>query len=278
MRRSWACCRHDLRRLASTPRAWAVLILTVLYVENQFAPIRDMLRMEGFTLSFPGMAAYFLSDAQVTMMAGLGLLLLLFDAPYTDETQRYIIARTGRGAWGRGQLLYVGLATVMYLAAFSLVLLAFQWPWTDWSGGWSNGLTALAGEGYYEIYDTMIEYDPWLIDVYASAQAMLLSLALHALVYLALALIQYAVNVLGGGRFGFLIAAAPLVFDSVIEEFFDAPWYYASPVTLSRLPMLDYGDQMGRPPLWYAFTVLTALSALLVLLCLRLSKRREILL
>jgi hypothetical protein len=278
MRKSWASCRHDLRRLASTPRAWAVLVLTILYVENQFAPIRYMLRTEGFTLSFPGMAAYFLSDAQVTMMAGLGLLLLLFDAPYTDETQRYIITRTGRGAWGRGQLLYVAVATVMYLAAFLVMLLAFQWPWTDWSGGWSRGLIALAGEGYYEIYDTMIEYDPWLIEVYAPVQALSLSLALHALAYLVLALVQYAVNVLGGGRVGFLLAAAPLVFDSVIEEFFDVPWYYFSPVTLSRLPMLDYGDQMGRPPLWFAFTVLATLTALLVLLSLRLSKRREILL
>ena len=39
MRKSWASCRHDLRRLASTPRAWAVLVLTILYVENQFVTI-----------------------------------------------------------------------------------------------------------------------------------------------------------------------------------------------------------------------------------------------
>ncbi len=278
MRRSWACCRHDLRRLASTPRAWAVLVLTLLYVENQFAPIRDMLRIEGFTLNWPGMATYFLSDAQITMMAGLGLLMLLFDAPFTDETQRYIIARTGRGAWGRGQLMYVMLASAAYLAVFLLALLLFQSPWTDWSGGWSNGLAALAKEGYYEIYDTMIEYDPWLMDAYAPVQALSLSLSLHALAFLSLALIQYVVNVLGGGRIGFLLAAAPLLFDSVIEEFFDVPWFYFSPVTLSRLPMLDYGDEMGRPPLWFAFAVLTALAAALVYLSLRLSKRREILL
>jgi len=272
----WACCRHDLRRLAGAPRAWAVLILTLLYVENQFAPIRLMLTTESLALSWPGMTVYLFSDAQSTMMAGLGLLLLLFDAPFTDETQRYIISRAGRGAWGRGQVLYVMCVCALYTLAFSLALLLFQAPWTDWSSGWSSGLNALAKERYYEIYNTMIEYDPWLMDVFTPLSGMALELTLRALAFAALALIQYVVNIMGGGRVGFLIAAAPLLFDSVIEEFFGVTAYYFSPVTLSRLPALDYGDEMGRPPIWYAFLVLTLLAAGLAALGVHLSKRREI--
>lgn len=275
-RKAWACCRHDLRRLASTPRAWAVVILTVLFVENQFAPIRQMLVAERLTLSWPGMAVYLLSDAQATMLAGLGLLLLLFDAPFTDETQRYIITRAGRGAWGRGQVLYVACVCALYLILFLLTLLLFQAPWTDWSSGWSDGLNALARERYYEIYDTMIEYDPWLMDVYTPLSGMALTLGLHMLAFMALALVQFVVNVMGGGRLGFLIAAAPLVADSMMEEFFGSAAYYFSPVTLARLPALDYGDDMGRPPVWYALVALTLLVAALVALSVRLSKRREI--
>ena len=275
-RKAWACCRHDLRRLASTPRAWAVMILTLLFVENQFAPIRQMLVTEHLTLSWPGMTTYLLGDAQVTMMAGLGLLLLLFEAPFTDETQRYIITRAGRGAWGRGQVLYVTCVCVLYLMAFSLVLLLFQAPWSDWSSGWSGGLNALARERYDQIYDTMIEYDPWLMDAYTPYTGMALTLGLHMLAFLALSLVQYVVNVMGGGRVGFLIAAAPLLVDSVIEEFFDTTAYYFSPVTLARLPALDYGDDMGRPPIWYAILVLTLLVAALSTLSVHLSKRREI--
>lgn len=277
-RKAWVCCRHDLRRLASTPRAWAVVILTLLFVENQFAPIREMLVTERFTLSWPGMTMYLFGDAQATMMAGLGLLLLLFDAPFTDETQRYIITRTGRGAWGCGQVLYVAFVCVLYVVAFSLALLLFQAPWTDWSPGWSGGLNALAKERLYEVYDTMIEYDPWLMDAYTPLSGMALTLGLHMLAFFVLALVQYVVNVMGGGRVGFLVAAAPLLVDSVIEEFFDTAAYYFSPVTLARLPALDYGDDMGRPPVWYAFLVLALLVTALVALSVRLSKRREILL
>ncbi len=273
---TWACCRHDLRRLASTPRAWAVAILTLLYVENQFAPIRLMLQTEHLTLGWAGIMTYLLTDSQVTMMAGLGLLMLLFDAPFLDETQRYIITRTGRGAWGRGQVAYVVGMSFLYVAAFSLVQLLFQLPWTDWTGAWSPGVTALVKDGLYEIYDTMLDYDPWLVDVFTPLQGMGLGLALHFLAFSVLALTQYAVNITLGNRLGFMVAAAPLLFDSVVEEFFSEPVYYFSPVTLSRLTALDYGDEMGRPPIWYAFAVLGALTVALVLLCVHLSKRREI--
>ncbi len=272
----WACCQHDMRRLAATPRAWAVLVLTLLYVEGQFAPVRLMLTTESLALSWPGMTAYLLGDAQATMMAGLGLLMLLFDAPFADETQRSIITRTGRGAWGRGQVLYIACACALYTLAFSLALLIFQLPWTDWSFGWSGGLDALGNQRYYEIYDTMINYDPWLMTTYTPVAAMALTLGLHAMAFAVLALLQFAVNILTGGRLGFVFAAAPLLLDAVMEEFFDVPVYYFSPVTLSRLPALDYGDGMGRPPVWYALLVLTALAAALAALGVYLSKRKEI--
>lgn len=273
-----ACVKHDLRRLATTPRAWAVVILMVLFVENQFAPIRLMLVNEKMTIGFGGMAMYLLNDAQFTMMAGLGLLLLLFDAPFTDETQRYIITRTGRRTWSRAQVAYVLLMCVLYVILLLVILLAFQWPWTDWSDGWSSGLNALVKDGYYEYYDTMLDYDPWLMDVYSPLGGMGLMVVLHVLAFGVLALVQYLVNVLGGGRIGFLIASAPLLFDMVIEEFFGVEAYYFSPVTLARLATLDYGDEMGRPPIWYAFLVLTLLIVILSVVCVRLSKRKEIML
>lgn len=278
MRNACACARHNLRRLLTTPRAWAVLILTLLYVENQFAPIRLMLQVEQLTLGWPGMVAYFFSDAQVTAMVGLMGLMLLIDAPLTDETQRYIIARAGRGAWGRGQVLYTVAMSAVYVLIVALALLLFQLPWAEWSSGWSGGLEALVKDGLYEQYDTMLDYDPWVMDAYAPIWAMGLTLALHALAYASLALTQFAVNVRFGTRLGFLIASAPLFFDAVIEEFFGIGVFYGSPVTLSRLTTIDYGDGMGRPPVWYAFVVLAGLTAGLMFLCARLTKRREMLL
>lgn len=276
VRRAWSCCRHDLRRLLSTPRAWAVLILTLLFVENQFSPIRQMLVAESLTLSFPGMALYMLCDAQVTLMLGLGLVMLLFDAPFLDETQRYVIARAGRGSWGLGQTLYVGAAALAYLLFFLLCLLALQAPWTDWSGGWSGGLDELVNYGAYEYYNTMLDYDSWLMQAYTPVGGLLLSGLLHFLILAALGLTMFAVNCLGRHRLGFLPCLGLLLWDALIEEFFMAPVYYFSPVTLCRLTALDYGDGMGRPPVWYALVVLALLAAALGALCVTLSRRKEL--
>lgn len=276
IKRAWSCCRHDLRRLTGTPRAWAVLILTILFVENQFTPIRQMLVAEGLTLSFPGMALYMLCDAQVTLMLGLGLIMLLFDAPFLDETQRYVIARSGRGSWGLGQVLYVGLSTFMYLMIFLLCLMALQAPWTDWSGGWSGALDELVNYGAYEYYNTMLDYDSWLMQVYTPWGGLALTLLLHLLAFSFLGLLMYAINCLGRQRLGFLPCVGLLLWDALMEEFFMAETHYFSPVTLSRLTALDYGDQMGRPPLWYALAALALLAGLTGAICVRLSCRKEL--
>lgn len=276
VRRSWACCRHDLRRLASTPRAWAVLILTFLFAENQFSPVRQMLAEEGLTLSFPGMALYMLCDTQVTLMLGLGLVMLLFDAPFLDETQRYIITRTGRGSWGLGQTLYVGAAALAYLLFFLACLLALQAPWTDWSEGWSGGLDELVHYGAYEYYNTMLDYDPWLMETYSPWGGLALTGGLHLLAYTALGLILFAFNCLTRSRLGFLPCTGLLLWDAVMEEYFMENVYYFSPVTLCRLTALDYGDEMGRPPAWYAAVVLAVLVGLLGWVCVGAARRKEL--
>ena len=271
-----SCLKHNLRLLVSTPRAWAVLILTLLFIQNQFDPIRMLLVDEGRAISFFGLNLYLFNDATVTMMAGLALLLLLLETPITDESQRYIAVRSGRGAWGRGQLIYVFVMVFVYLVIFSLFVLFVIWPWADWSGGWSSALDVLVNEGAYEYYDTMLDYDPWLMRVFTPLGGMGLTLILHYLAFLVVVLIQYCANISGLHRISFLIAAAPLIFDEVIGEFFGEYMIYFSPVTLSRLSMLDYGDEMGRPPIWYAFVVLIALVCVLSAVCMRLSKRKEI--
>ncbi|MEF9972801.1 MAG: hypothetical protein RSC06_03265 [Clostridia bacterium] len=271
-----ACCRHSLRRVATMPRAWAVVLLMFLYLESQFSPIRQMLVEHNLLMSLPGLAMYLLSDANVSVMLGLGLLMLLFDAPFTDETQRYIVARAGRGAWALGQVWYVLVMVLVYLLAFLLLLLALSFRWLDWSGGWSSGLEALVRGGAYEWYNTMLDYDAWLMNFYTPLGGMSLALGLHALGFSLLALIQYAVNASGFARLGFFVAGAPLLFDGLIEEFFYENAYYFSPMTLTRLTTLDYGDQMGRPPVWYALTVLFLACAALALACVYVSRKREI--
>ena len=276
MRRgAWVCCLHDVRRLMVTPRAWAVGLLILLFLDGQMQPVRYMMLHEGLKVGLLGMLTYLLNDPQVTLLSGLLLLMLLFDAPMTDETQKYIMIRTGRAAWARGHALYILVATAAFVVAFCGSTALLLWPYLDWSGGWGTGIVAFT-EGMYEVYDSMLNYDPWLVRAYTPLVGGLLSVGLKFVGLLMLGMLMCAVNVLLSTRLGFLAPAALLMLDSVADEYFTEAMYYISPMSLTRLSFLDYGDGMGRPTVWYGAAVLIVLCGLFTLLTIQFCRRREI--
>lgn len=272
---AWIVSKNNLRRLVFTPRVWAVLILCVLYLENQFAPIRALLVDEGLRMSWPGLLLYLFNDPMVTLFTGALFLMLIFDAPVTDETQRYIILRTGRGAWALGHVYYLMLASALFLLIQALIVLLLMLPWADFSLGWSNGLLAFVDDGAYEVYDSMLYYDLWLMRAYTPIGGALTVLSLHGLSYLFLSLLLCGVNGASGSRAGFLVSSMLLILDVFADEYFAVEYTFFSPVTLSRLSPLDLGDMMDKPPLWYAYLALAALCVLFAFFCYRLLKRKE---
>lgn len=277
MRGRWVpVCRGCLKRLAATPRCWAVLIVSALYLEDVFAPIRAMLVAEGMKISLCGLMVFLLNDTAFTTFVALAYLALLFDAPCTDEMQRYYMLRTGRGGWARGQLAYGGCVAVAYLLALTLLAGLFSLPYAEFSLNWSEGIRAFTDDFAFETYDSMLNYDIWLVRSYVPAAAWALETLLHVLSLMLLGAALMNLNALVDRRLGFAAVAAPVSLDMLLEQFFGAPVYYYSPLTLSRLSGLDYGDGMGRPPVIYALVVLTAGTALLSALFVRAVKRREL--
>ena len=258
-RRATACCRHSLRRLMGSARIWALLILCALCFDRYVAPIRALLVDEGLRVSWPALMVFFLNDSWLSVMLTLGLLLLLFDVPPRDEAQKYLLLRAGRGAWARGQLYYVLAATAIYMAAMALMLLAWIAPYVEWTLGWSDGIMAFV-EGAFQVYDSLINYDPWIVRAYSPLGALALEAGLHYLCFAALGFAMCLVNAAAGGRAGFLVAAAPAMFDVVITEYFPTSVYYFSPLTLTRLSCLDYGDGRMCPPPAYAAVALALLA------------------
>ena len=271
-----ACLRYNLKKLFSSPVAYLVIVLTVLFVDREILPVRNYLRDSGELVSWPGLLTYLLDYAPLTLLLGLAMIALLSHLPMTDEAQVYIMARSGRKSWARAQVALIFVVAVAYMVLVALTVLLWISPYVDWSGGWSDGILAFVEGGAYETYDSLLSYDPWVMRTYAPWAAALMELALHALAYGFVALLVYVGNVLFGRRGGVLLGVLPLAADALMASFYAGLPNYFSPVTLSRATMLDYGDGAGYPPVWYAFVVLTALCALLAYLSVRLSMKKEL--
>lgn len=274
-KRARACCLHSLLTLTSSPRLWALLILCLLCFDRYLAPIVALAKDEGIRIGWIGLTVFLLNDSWLSVMVTLGLLMLLFDVPRTDAAQKYLLLRSGRKAWAWGQLLYILCATALYLLVLGLILLLWIAPWVDWSIGWSPVIERFV-DGADQVYDSMIAYDHWLLRAYSPLGALTIEVLLHYICFAMLGFTMCLLNGTLGNRAGFLIAAAPAMVDTVIAEFFTEAAYYISPLSLTRLSCLDYGDGMMRPTVAYAFIVLTLLALLTSWLCLRIYGRKEI--
>ncbi|HIS02974.1 MAG TPA: hypothetical protein IAA75_03585 [Candidatus Pullichristensenella avicola] len=271
-----ACLRYNLKKLLSSPVTYLVIVLTVLFVDREIMPIRNYLRDSGDLVSWPGLLTYLLDYAPLTLLMGLAVIALLSRLPMTDEAQVYIMVRSGRRSWALAQVGMIFVVVVAYMLLVALSALLWISPHVDWSGGWSDGIYAFVEGGAYETYDSLLSYDPWVMRAYSPWSAALIGLSLHALAYGFVALLAYVGNVLVGRRGGVLLGVLPLAADALMTDFYGGFYNHFSPVTLSRVTMLDYGDGAGQPPVWYAFVVLAALCALFAYLSVRLSMKKEI--
>lgn len=274
-KKAFACCRHSLYTLTSTPRLWALLILCVLCFDRYLAPIRALMVDEGLRISWAGITVFMLNDSWLSVMAALGLLILLFDVPRQDEAQKYLLIRSGRKAWARGQLYYILSATALYMLALGLIMLFWIAPHLDLTTGWSDTILRFV-DGGDQVYDSMLNYDPWIVSQYSAIGAMVIEVLLHYICFVMLGFVMCLVNGTVGSRAGFLVAAAPVLADTVITEYFSVAINYFSPLTMTRLSCLDYGDEMYRPTVGYAFIVLTLAAILFGWLFVRIYGRKEI--
>ena len=277
MKNRWLpVCRGCFARLIATPRSWVVLIVTGLYLQKTLAPVRAMLAAEGLTVNPMGLMAFLLNDTVVTAFLALACLALMFDAPCTDELQRYLILRTGRRSWALGQAAYMLLTVMVYLLLVTVLAWLMLLPYIELSADWGSGMRALVEDFQWEVYGSDLNYDVWIPRAYAPIPAWLIGGALHVLSLSLLCMLMMLANLLLDRRLSFVLVALPIGFDLMLEEYFGVEAYYLSPLSLSKLSGLDYGDRMGRPPVWFGALALSLLLGLCIAAFVRGARRREL--
>ena len=275
MRKSFAVSAYSVRKLVSNPRVWAVLIMTWLFIANIADPVKALALDYGLKVSPAGLFAFMLADPEVSLLMGIGILLMLFDAPFTDEMQLILMTRSGKCRWAMGQVIYITETVLLYLLISLLILTIALSGCIETGNTWGGGLDSMIEDGMYEVYDSMLDYDYWVYRVFTPFHACASGMLLHFLGYVFLGLLLFDINLLSGGRYGFFFASIPLIFDTWIVEYLPEEWYRFSPASLMRITALDYGDEMGRPSRLYAAIALAILSVMFVALAAALSKRSE---
>lgn len=148
------------------------------------------------------------SNIYITTLSFLGLLLLLADAPFTEQSATYSITRAGRSAWTLGKILYIALACLLYTLVPAILTMLYILPNAFVGAVWSSPFYELSVNGAAVITYQIGYENPTVLQAFSPYGAALHSMALTVLYGLFTGLLLFLINLSGNRVVGFAVAAS----------------------------------------------------------------------
>lgn len=126
-------------------RVWLILLFTALLIGEYLKGFTLYAWEEGKSLT-PCMLPLIYISSEISFRApkvvwNLGFLLLLCDAPFLHPATPYMILRSRRRNWWRGECLYIICVAFIYMSFLALVSALLAFPSVEWGNEWGNGLS-----------------------------------------------------------------------------------------------------------------------------------------
>lgn len=281
IRQSWSVAAYNFRQWNKNPRiivTFALAFILCFLLSNkavQFAQEQETIMQlaEAFVWTF--------GDANNILISSLLLILLFADMPFICDGTPFYLMRTTRGTWLMGQVIYICLATALYMVfiLFSTAALCAhnsfagdQWSETAAMLGYSGAGQAIALPSSVK---TMEMSTP-----YACTGAIFLLMLLYTLLMVS---VMLAVNIRKGQFWGvisaFLFSLYGLLLNpQIFAQMFQLPqelMYKAnvavgwmSPLNHATYYMHNFGYDL-LPRLWQTYLIFGGAIAVLFLTALR---------
>lgn len=274
VRISFDVCRQNFRRWASNPRIYVIAILLAIYINTTITgPISKMCYGVKIAVS-PWVFPFITGNYSVLALLMFGVVLLFCDAPFLDNSQPYVIVRSGKKAWLVGQFLYIFFASLIYYLYIMLLTFLYLLPVMRYQTGWGKILTTLGSTDAGKQFNTIV-FQIDILQNYTPLQAMGLSLLMAVLVGTFLGLLIFTINMKLSRILGAIIASAPPLLVNTIF-FYEFLLIYYSPVAWASLAKLDTTGTGLLPTVGYAVFWLIVLILILCVLSFAFMRKKEI--
>lgn len=277
LKRTCKCAGYSFHKLFTKARGLAGLLVALCYLQITLEPLRALCAGYGEAVNLPGLAAYLMSDPTTSLVAGIGLLLLLGDAPFFDQAQQYVFLRGGKGSWVWGQILYMLVTVALYLAVLAGAAAALMAPYCAWNGQWCRVLYTLTSDvGMPAQYGIALDLPGAVMQLWSPWQALGLGLLLRWGALSGCAMLMFWLNLGLRVRPGVAAALAVMLLDLAVAVGLPYQLYALSPFSLGRLSLLNLGYNLYLPGLAVEMGVLWGFFALNLGLCLAVAKGADL--
>ncbi len=267
-------CLQNFRKWSSNYRVWIIAILLIILTHSFTKEIVDFGKDIDINVS-PWMFPFLFTQKFIKLLFFFPLLLLFSDAPFIDENQPYIIARSGRIPWSIGQIGYIFIASAVYFIFLLLLSIGLNLFNIQFTMEWGKVLGTLANTNAAEVVNLKTFIPSDVLHYFSPIQALWFSLLLSWLTGVFLGLIIYVINSFSNTRvFGILTASFLLVLDATVTNRYYL--YRFSPVSWSNLARIDINGTTPMPSITYIYISFALLIGIMIISAIVINRKQTI--
>lgn len=250
---------YSWRRILGKPRFYLVLIATLFYIANISAPLSKYAQLIDEPVS-PWLLPVYFGNPNITLILFLLVVLLFCDAPFLENTECFIILRSGRNNWLCAQLLYIVSLSAFYTIYLALVSILTVVTNAAIMPEWGKLLYSLANTNAGDMVELQIHISPIILNRYTAVQAMGIELLITFLVTFLLGSVMFCVNLAIHRTVGSVIGALFVLEQFLASNSSGYVFYYLSPVSWINLRNLNISGVGATPTLFYIIYAILTVS------------------
>ena len=266
MNKSYRVFIYQIRRVFSSFRIPILFFLVGILVYNYVRPIADFCINVNINATPWGFV--FLTNDYIMQMIFTACTVAIFcNAPFTEESHIYILARAGKRYWVYGHLYYIISISLVYVLYIYLIGCIALLPAVDFNNGWGKIWGTLARTTAAEQINLQFEIKDYIIGAYSPIKANIYSVLLEWACVSWLGLWIYFLNSLSKKPLGTITGAGFVLLDLMIYNGWIPRAYLFSPITLAQLSTFNGQNLKYGVTLNYSIKFFSASLVLLSVLC-----------
>lgn len=260
--------------LLTSGRFYAALIFIIFFLDIYIAPIRIFCRTVGEKIS-PFLYPCLITDNSLLLLLLLSFLFLIADVPFMDHSVKYIMIRSGKKAWLKGQMNYLLAVSIFFMVFIYAGSILLCLPYLQIMGGWGRIIGTLAqtnaGVSFsiniFPSYAMMLDYTP--------VEAVLITMAAGILVVYLFCLVLFWISLYFSRMVGMCIVTGEILIVTTAWRL--GKWgIYVFPVTWMQLTTVTKNKVEDRPYIWFTWAVLLILIFFIRFMILMMSRHLEV--
>lgn len=272
---SWNIAFQGIRKNFTSIRFYTVLVAVIIFSWTQVSGVRDYAQSQGLGVSF-WYYPFLFSTFICTLFLYFGIVLLFCNAPFIDGQQMFVILRSGKKTWFRGQILFIILSSAGYFTYIWLLSVVLFLPILGFNGDWGTVFWDMARYHQEVVVSGGFLLDERTLSMFSPVEGCCFVWLINVLTGSFLGFLIFYVNLYKSRTYGSVAALMVVLVSNIIRFIGDYAnrIVYISPVSWSDLSVYARVQNPLSPV--YTISVLVAGNVILAVLIMRRSKKYSI--